>query len=70
MWKFPKHVSLLPMWLWEVGRLSLEIGTVNVLDGAKCLGTESIAGCALSGVCCSLFFCSACFFSCPHSLPN
>ena len=29
MWKFPKQVSLLLMWLWEVGRLSLEIGTVN-----------------------------------------
>ena len=35
MWKFPKQVSLLPMRLWKVGRLSLEIGTVNALDGDR-----------------------------------
>ena len=61
-------VSILVLLNWttpsKVTRLSLEIGLLLVLDGTKCLGTESIAGCLLPWVSHSLIFCSVCFCCC------
>ena len=59
----PPHPPPLLIWLCEVGRLSVECGSVYVRYGIKCLGKESIAGCLVFQIYCSLTFCNICLFS-------
>lgn len=49
---------MLLMWLCEVGRLSLEIGSAHVLDWTKYLATKQLTGFLLHRVCCFLIFSS------------
>ena len=58
-----RHPPSLLIWLREVGRLFVESGSVYVRYGIKCLGKESIAGCLVSQIYCSLTFCNICLFS-------